>query len=552
MPEKIKSIPAASRTLEALSDIGYDLNAAIADILDNSITRGKAKNIYIYFVEDKNRKFNIGIFDDGKGMNSKTLEEAMRFGSETNNYEKGDLSKYGMGMKTASMSQAYKLTVISKKENSQLTSFRFDKNHINKINKWEILKYNNSEIKQILSKLSTITFSNEKEIVGKLIENKSWTIVVWNDLKEFQNNYDSYESNVRAQNYYYKTIDFLSLYLRLVFNRFLSGENNAKKTKIFLNNVKLDALDPFSRKEEHTLEKPLSEKNGNFEIEKNLKPIVIKRFILPTNPSKLGSFKFSSFESWDESKGTLSWNEAQGYYVYRNNRLINWGGWFKTKALDEHDKLARASIDLTEEHDKLFKIDIKKTKIQFPERLRNHLKDNVNKGFISEAKKRYAVEDKKNIAISNSLREKTRKVSHLSSELVQADNISVTEFNNKGNLLIKNKYGTRLSEDLTYKMLEAGKKIISKSFGDDTLLWKMVPSPLNEFQVIINTDHPLYDKVYGDSENDKKVTAILDAFFFTMSFIELKCITTNNEMLFDQMKEVASFVLKKFVNEKII
>jgi len=552
MPEKVKSIPRASKTLKALSDIGYDINAAIADILDNSITRGKAKNIYIFFLKDKNGKFNLGIFDDGIGMNSKTLEEAMRFGSETNKYEKGDLSKYGMGMKTASMSQAYKLTVISRKKNCSLTSYSFDKHHINKFNEWEILKYNNLEIEQILKKLTRVTFSKEKEVLKNLILKKSWTIILWNDLEEFQNNYDSYESNVRSQNFYHRTVDNLSIYLRLVFNRFLSGENNVKKTKIYLNSIKLNALDPFSRNENHTYEKLLSEQNGNFEIEENLKPIVIKRYILPTNPSKLGSYKFSSFDSWDESKGTLSWNEAQGYYVYRNNRLINWGGWYKTKALDEHDKLARASIDLTEDHDKLFKIDIKKTKIQFPERLKNHLKDYVNKGFISEAKKRYAVEDKKSIIISNSLREKTRKVSHLSSELVQADNISVTEFNNKGDLLIQNKYGSRLSDDLTYKMLEAGKKIISKSFGDDTLLWKMIPSPLNEFQVIVNTDHPLYDIVYGDSEKDKKVTAILDAFFFTMSFIELKCITNNNEMLFEQMKEVASFVLKKFVNEKIL
>ena len=80
----------------------------------------------------------------------------------------------------------------------------------------------------------------------------------------------------------------------------------------------------------------------------------------------------------------------------------------------------------------------------------------------------------------------------------------------------------------------------------------MVPNPFNEFQVLVNTNHPFYEKVYGDSEKDKKITAIMDAFLFTMSFIELKCITNNNELLFDQMKEVASSVLTKFVDENII
>ena len=114
-------------------------------------------------------------------------------------------------------------------------------------------------------------------------------------------------------------------------------------------------------------------------------PILIKRYILPTNPKKPGKFKFSSIQAWEEAKGVLSWNEAQGYYVYRNNRLINFGGWYRTKALDEHDKLARASIDLTEEHDDLFTLDIKRTRIQFPEAFRNHLIDNINKGFIGAA-----------------------------------------------------------------------------------------------------------------------------------------------------------------------
>ena len=94
-----------------------------------------------------------------------------------------------------------------------------------------------------------------------------------------------------------------------------------------------------------------------------------------------GGYVFA--ETWEEAKGTKSWNEVQGYYVYRNNRLISWGGWYRTKTIDEHDKLARASIDLTSEHDDLFTLDVKKTRIQFPEELKNHLKDNVNSKFIA-------------------------------------------------------------------------------------------------------------------------------------------------------------------------
>ena len=547
MAEKITSIPGAKRTINALRDLGYDLNSAVADILDNSISRGKAKNIYIDFNKDKKGKYHLFIFDDGNGMNSTILEEAMRIGSSNDDYSKGDLSKYGMGMKTASMSQASMITVLSKKIDCLQTGFTWDLNHVDKTDKWEIFRLNSNDIKKVKS-----TLLEKNNNLEKLITRQSWTLVIWEDLADFQKNYDSYSSRVTSENYFNRVTDNLQIYLRLVFNRFLFGENSAKKTNIFLNSKKLIGLDPFCRNEVHTTEIELSDKNGNYVIDENCSPIIIKRYILPTNPKKPGYFRFSSVESWEEASGTLSWNESQGYYVYRNNRLISWGGWYRTKALDEHDKLARASIDLTGEHDELFTIDVKKTRIQFPEELRNHLKDNINSKFIAEAKKRYAGSEKKKNEVVNVVREKVKKVSHLSSELVREDNISVTEGKNDSELIISNKYGEKVSEDMAYKMLEAGQKIISTSFGDSNLFWKMVPNPYNEFQVMVNTDHPFYNIVYGDAEKDKKITAIMDAFLFTMSFIELKCITTNNEFLFEQMKSVASSVLKKFVDEKII
>jgi hypothetical protein len=548
MAEIITSIPGAKRTFNALSDIGYDLNAAVADIIDNSISRGKAKNIYINFNCEENKKYYLNIMDDGIGMNSKILEEAMRIGSSNDDYASGDLSKYGMGLKTASTSQALKLIVLSKMNGCHQTAFSWDQHHVNKTDKWEMLKFNSSEITNLKNKL----ISQNNVGTSKILNSNSWTIVCWEQLTHFQKNYDSYSSKVTAENFFNRTIDNLEIYLRLVFHRFLSSEGKARKTNIFLNAKKLKTLDPFCRNEIHTKELELSESKGNYIIDKNLSPIIIRRYILPTNPKKPGNYKFSSIEAWEEASGTMSWNESQGYYVYRNNRLVSWGGWYRTKALDEHDKLARASIDLTDEHDELFTIDIKKTRIQFPEELKNHLKDNVNSKFIAEAKKRYAGSEKQKTDVINVVREKVKKVSHLSSSLVKEDNITITEGKTQSELIINNKYGKKISDDMTYKMLEAGQKIISASFGNSDLLWKMVPNPYNEFQVMVNTDHPFYNVVYGDADKDKKITAIMDAFLFTLSFIELKCITNNNEMLFEQMKEVASTVLNKFIEEKIL
>jgi hypothetical protein len=552
MSKRIPSIPGASRTINALSDMGYDLNSAVADIIDNSISRGCAKNIYIDFRRNSVDKFQLVIIDDGIGMNSLKLEEAMRIGSKNDGYVKGDLSKYGMGMKTASMSQSSLITVLSKMNDCTPTAFRWDLKHVDITDKWEIFRLKNSEIQRIKDSLTDLLKENKKIHLSDIFQGNSWTIVIWEDLVNFQKNFDSYSSTVTAENFYFRIFEGLKKYISLVFHRFLSGEGVTAKTRIFLNSFQIKALDPFCRNEEHTIEMPLKENHGNYIIKKDLSPIIIKRFILPTNPKKPGNFRFSSIEAWDEASGTKSWNESQGYYVYRNNRLMSWGGWFRTKALDEHDKLARASIDLTDEHDDLFTLDVKKTRIQFPEELRNHLKDNVNSKFIAEAKKRYAGSEKRKNDVTNVVRSKNKQVSHLSSSLVKEDNITVEEAKSKYQVIINNKFGQKVSDDLTYKMLDASQKIISTSFGSKDLFWKMVPSPHNEFQVLVNTDHPFYDLVYGDSNKDKKLTAIMDAFLFTMSFVELKCITNNNEMLFDQMKEVASTVLFKFIDEKIL
>lgn len=554
MADKIVSIPAAARTFAALRDLGYDLNSAVADILDNSFSKskGNADNIYIWFDDDPNNRFRIRIFDDGRGMSEERLEEAMRLGSSADEYEKGDLSKYGMGMKTASLSQANKLTVISRSSKGNLSAYQWDMNHVKKTDKWELFKLPFDEIKHKLNALSIERKGGNEQSFLSLLSRESFTAVLWDDLFEFQKNFDSYKSLVTATNFYYRKSDNLALYLRLIFHRFLTGENIDRKRRIYFNGDKLEALDPFCRHEEHTKLLELSQKNGSFVIDSNLPPIIIKRYILPTNPKKPGKSKFSSIDSWEEAKGVLSWNEAQGYYVYRNNRLINFGGWYRTKALDEHDKLARASIDLTEEHDELFTLDIKRTRIQFPEAFRNHLVDNINKGFIAAAKSRYAASEKKQNEVKNSVRNNTKTVSYLSSTMANDDNISVTTLNEKNQILISNTNGKRITNDTTYKTLTAGQKIISASFKDDKYFWKMVPNPNSEFQVLINKNHPFYDVVYGNPEKDKKITAIMDAFLFTMSFVELKCITNNNELLFEQMKEVASQVLRKIVDEKIV
>ena len=100
----VRTAPKAAMLIESMRDIGYTLETAIADIVDNSITAG-AGTIDL-FADTTASDVKIAILDDGGGMDESTLFEAMRIGSRNPLDERDpyDLGRFGLGLKTASFS----------------------------------------------------------------------------------------------------------------------------------------------------------------------------------------------------------------------------------------------------------------------------------------------------------------------------------------------------------------------------------------------------------------------------------------------------------------
>lgn len=558
MSDKIVSIPGASRTLKALSDLGYDFNSAVADLIDNSITRGCAENIFIYFDKIEHKKkveIKFRLFDDGVGMSQPVLEESMRFGNENVSYSEGDLSKYGMGMKTASLSQCELLTALSKSKNNEPTGYRWDMEHVHKFNNWSLLKLDKKEINTFIENNNKMFVTMFGNIVNDFLKGNHWTLISWDKLSGMDYQYNSRSKKGFSDNFLENTIGELVMHVSLTFHRFLAGENGARKININFNGQVLKPFDPFCRKQKHTLiynsDKEKEKISFIFDNIRGKKrnPVIIKRYILP---AKTGRYRFDSANAWEGARTLKSWNDSQGYYIYRNNRLISYGGWLRTKAKDEHDKLARVSIDFTENHDDLVRIDVKKTRIQIPDELFNFLKNTVNPKYIKAAKDRYNNSEEKATTHKNSVRQKNNKVSHLSESLFNTAEIRVTEDRKKEQIEVSNKYGKFITDDLIYKTLMAGHRFVEQDFYDDKIFWQLVPNPDCGFQIIINKSHPLYEKYYLDDSKNNVVTAVIESFLFTMAFIEMKCRTTENNWLFEEIKEASSEVLKKFVTEKII
>ncbi|MBO9633502.1 MAG: ATP-binding protein, partial [Chitinophagaceae bacterium] len=323
--KSIESIPNAARTFNALRSLGYDLNSSVADVVDNAVTdKVKGKLIRVSFNLTNNGKITCRIQDDGCGMSEKQLEEAMRLGADAS-YEDTDLGKFGMGMKTASLSHCNKLTVISKRKNGSVAGCCWDMAHVKKAG-WTLFKLSPKESEEILRK--------ENLSIGP-----SGTIVFWDDLFLMDRELKALSNEGFRQNYFHRKLAQVKLHLRMVYHRFLDGSLGKSNTiKILVNDEVLKPWDPFAVHEPSTREVPLKKELASLKIENFKEPILIKGYILPTKES------FSSEAAWKEAKGLNSWNDSQGYYIYRANRIIRFGGWNNTKAKDEHDKLARICL----------------------------------------------------------------------------------------------------------------------------------------------------------------------------------------------------------------
>lgn len=534
--KEIISIPNAVRTFEALRNLGYDLFSSIADVLDNAINeKVSAKNIQVHLIFDPNQNIVCRLQDDGCGMNEIELEEAMRLGTDTS-YQDNDLGKFGMGMKTASLSQCEILTVLSKRKGLNPCGYRWDISKVKKTEKWTLLKLSEVEIQKILSK--------ESLEIGK-----QGTIVFWDEMLDINRDYKSYGSSKLAQNFYFRLLTQLKLHLGMTYHRFLDNSlDKAASINLFVNNSRLLPWDPFCRSEINTEPVILKKTISELSIPGFSQIVKIEGYILPNKEG------FSSEEEWKKARGLLSWNDSQGYYIYRANRIIRFGGWQGTKSKDEHDKLARISIDIDPCLDELFRITVNKARVQFPEVLFQHLKHNVNTQVLKKAKAKYNKSNDR-LNVINNFRRNQDKVDHISKTLLGENKIKTNTSHNgtMGMVEVQNPAGTWFSNKL-HDFLKYGSEndyeIISDDLKDGQL-WKIVCNHEDKFKVIINASHPFYKRFYGSTTN-KSITGAIDILIFSLAFAELYNKNDQNAQLFDTFKAVCSRALEKLTLEKII
>lgn len=324
---KQKLVPSAHLLLSSLRSVGYTVETAIADIIDNSIT-AKATHIGVFFDWENQQ---ILIYDNGLGMPKDDLIQSMAIGSSDPDKirDSYDLGRFGMGMKTAAFSLGKSLTVVTK-YNGNISNACWDLDYISQTDEWNLIIYDNEnkDINRLSEYISS--FSCGTVICIKYIDKVIGTDVTDKEKRRF-----------------YKMVDNVKSHLSLVFHRFIEEDGISIKVN---GNTDLPAWNPF------VTNNPAVQILSPYNAGNNGKEVNIQPYVLPHKTK----FKFE--EDFKKAGGYKGWLQHQGFYVYRNRRLIVFGTWFGLFKKETSFNLARLRLDITSDSDFDWQIDIKKSK----------------------------------------------------------------------------------------------------------------------------------------------------------------------------------------------
>jgi hypothetical protein len=331
--------PPGPQLMESMRAVGYTIESAVADLVDNSIS-AQATEVRVHFgslTDDV-----VLLLDNGTGMSPSEVREAMRLATRSPNAQRNsqDLGRFGLGLKTASLSQCREVTLLSKKDGN-LVGVRWSLDHLAASNRWSLIILDDSEIAQMPG-------------FAELAELTSGTLVVWRQLDLLADSLGGLERALDDQ------IVRVRDHVELVFHRFLAGEHG-RPFKLLINGVSVRVIDPFLSSHPSTQIGP----SETFAVAGQT--VALRPFTLPL---------LNKLTSADRELALIAgtFRDSQGFYIYRALRLVIWGTWFRIAPKDDLGKLARVRVDIPNTLDHLWALDIKKSSAVPPPVIRNELR----------------------------------------------------------------------------------------------------------------------------------------------------------------------------------
>lgn len=335
----------------------YKLGQCIADLIDNSYDADATKiEVEIGMTEEDERMFVL-ILDNGNGIPKDRWQDAMTLGGRRDRKET-DLGVYGVGLKLSSLSQANEVTVASVHQ-GEFGLRRISANHIRETERNEILM--------------TPTSSREyNDAYQRFVEKEFSTMVLLEDMQA-ERRIESLDSTKDAA--LVREIRKIKVHLGITFERVLES-NDRGHVELLFQGTPVPPINPFMVWEDDprygTVSSPtvpISFDSGGRTVRARVTPIIV-----PHKKRRSDTKRCSNVE-----KGYQKANDMQGFYVYRNDRLIQYGGWSGLWATnDEHNKLSKVIIDIPPDTEAIFGLSPTKTDIQIPTEFLRRVKDHLD------------------------------------------------------------------------------------------------------------------------------------------------------------------------------
>lgn len=348
MTRIIEKDPPAKALIFGIRAIGYSFSTAVADILDNSISAGAKRFDIISDPLDESAYFEF--LDNGCGMDQMELENAMLLGSDRAGKPDSDieLGRYGLGLKAASLSQCREFIIASKKD-GQVNAMSFDLDLIEKENKWYLKILDSEDIEDLPN-------------IEGLLQYETGTLVIWKKFDKLEVLAKNFEDSFRS------SVANSKKHVELVFHRFYNSVD------IYFNYKRIEERDPFLRASIGRQQTGYTEK------------INIDGYAVAITPYALPFWNTLT----DEEKALLgnpkSVYDDQGFYLYRNKRLILWGSWLRMGIKSELNKLARVQVDIPSALDSVWMLDVKKSSAKIPDKIKDELRASINDSELRSKK----------------------------------------------------------------------------------------------------------------------------------------------------------------------
>lgn len=511
--------PDAARVMEGLRDTGYDFNTAIADIVDNSIAADATK-VEINILLAPDQSITVYIADNGCGMGHNELHNAMRYGS-SKRPDAASLGKFGLGLKTASTAFCKCLSVVSRDTGSDdVLKAQWDLDYIVEKNNW-------------LLRWPAVT-EDELDMLDAAADGGHGTLVVWEKVDRLMRQYSSMTHANKALK---RIEDALRFHLSMTYQMFLDHDcTYAPNVEINLNGVPVIFWDPFCSKIEGT-DVLLDIKQDIDLPDGTTAPLELRAYVLPD---------INSFKSQEDKEYARVSNDRQGFYVYRENRLIHYGDWMGMFSKEPHGSLLRVFLSFDHKLDEYLNVDIKKSRILMDDGLYNSIKNAIS-ASRREADTRYRNGMKKNVA-KQGQDAHSQSNNNIDSKAgsVEASRVTITDAA-ANKVEVTNSQGTFTHTLSIRTSTKPGQyRVIPVPSIDDGLLWNPCMTD-GKKGVELNQSHPYYLKVYQPILDRSNLVTGMDALLWALAEAELSTFNDETREQYEDMRIQVSRCLRKLV-----